>query len=94
MVLGDLFEGVLDDVLPAPSPPRRRALEIALLVEDEPDGFDARTLGVAVRNALEALAGQARVVVAIDDVQWLDPSSASALAFALRRMDEQGFVQC
>jgi len=92
VALGDLFEGVLDDVLPVLSPPRRRALEIALLVEDEPDGFDPRTLGVAVRNALEALAGKSRVVVAIDDVQWLDPSSASALAFALRRMDEQSFV--
>ena len=29
--LGDLFEDVLDDVLPALSPPRRRALEVALL---------------------------------------------------------------
>jgi DNA-binding CsgD family transcriptional regulator len=89
VVLGDLFEGVLDDVLPALSPPRRRALEVALLVEDEPDGFDPRTLGVAVRSALEILAAERIVVVAIDDVQWLDPSSASALAFALRRLDEQ-----
>src|SRR4029077_12077214 len=28
--LGDLFEEVLDEVLPAISPPRRRALEVAL----------------------------------------------------------------
>jgi DNA-binding CsgD family transcriptional regulator len=89
VVLGDLFEGVLDDVLPALSPPRRRALEIALLVEDEPHGFDPRTLGVAVRSALEVLAAERTVVVAIDDVQWLDPSSASALGFAFRRLDEQ-----
>jgi hypothetical protein len=32
---------------------------------------------------------QAPVVLAVDDVQWLDPSSVSALAFALRRMREQ-----
>jgi DNA-binding CsgD family transcriptional regulator len=87
--LGDLFERVLDDVLPALSPPRRRALEVALLVGDGPDGSDARTLGVAVRSALEILAAEGTIVVAIDDVQWLDPSSASALAFAFRRLDEQ-----
>ena len=32
--LGDLLDGVLDDVLPSLTPPRRRALEVALLVED------------------------------------------------------------
>jgi hypothetical protein len=32
--LGDLFENVLESVLPALSAPRRRALEVALLVED------------------------------------------------------------
>ena len=31
--LGDLFEGVLESVLPVLPAPRRRALEIALLVE-------------------------------------------------------------
>src|SRR5205809_7883610 len=32
--LGDLFEDVLDDVLPALSAPRRRALEVALLRQE------------------------------------------------------------
>src|SRR5215216_5053715 len=32
--LCDLFEAVLDDVLPSLTPPRRRALEVALLLED------------------------------------------------------------
>jgi DNA-binding CsgD family transcriptional regulator len=87
--LGDLFEGVLGDVLPALSTPRRRALEVALLVEEGHSVADPRTLGVAIRSGLELLARDAPVVVAIDDVQWLDPSSASALAFALRRLREQ-----
>ena len=87
--LGDLFEGVLASVLPALPAPRRHALEVALLVEEDPDGFDPRTLGVAIRGALEVLAAEGPVVLAIDDVQWLDPSSASALAFALRRLDER-----
>ena len=87
--LGDLFEDVLERVLPGLSPPRRRALEVALLLEDASQGTDPRTLGVAVRSALEALAAETPVVLAIDDVQWLDPSSASVLTFALRRMSEQ-----
>ena len=87
--LGDLFEDVLERVLPELSPPRRRALEVALLLEDATPGSDPRTLGVAVRSALEALAAETPVVLAVDDVQWLDPSSASALTFALRRMGEQ-----
>jgi DNA-binding CsgD family transcriptional regulator len=87
--LGDLFESVLESVLPQLSAPRRRALEVALLVEDAAHGSDPRTLGVAVRNALDILAAQAGVVLAVDDLQWLDPSSTSALAFALRRMHEQ-----
>ena len=86
--LGDLFEGALDDVLPALTPPRRRALEVALLVEDATGRpVDPRALGVAVRSALELLAEDG-LVVAIDDLQWLDASSASALGFALRRLPE------
>ena len=85
--LGDLLEAVADDVLPALSPPRRRALEIALLVEDAPaEGVDARALAVAVRSSLQLLAEERPVLVAIDDVQWFDASSADALAFALRRL--------
>ena len=61
---------------------------MALLVEDA-DGrpVDQRALGVAVRSVLELLADEG-VVLAIDDLQWLDASSASALGFALRRLPE------
>lgn len=84
--LGDLFDGVLGDVLAALTAPRRRALKVALLVEDEAGRpVDPRALGVAVRGALELLAEE-KLVLAIDDLQWLDPSSASALGFALRRL--------
>jgi DNA-binding CsgD family transcriptional regulator len=91
--LGDLFDSVLDGVIGELSPPRRRALEVALL-RDEPgaatdaDGAaDPRALGVAVHDVLNLLGRRSPVVVAIDDVQWLDASSAGALAFALRRLD-------
>jgi hypothetical protein len=87
--LGDLLDGVLAHVLPILTPPRRRALEVALLVEDASEApVDARALGVAVRGALEALASERPLVLAIDDLQWLDESSASALGFALRRLPD------
>jgi DNA-binding CsgD family transcriptional regulator len=86
--LGDLFDDVLDDVLPALSLPRRRALEVALLLEEASgDPVDRRALAVAVREVLQRLSDRAPILLAIDDVQWLDPSSSSTLAFALRRLD-------
>ena len=87
--LGDLFEDVRNDVLARLPAPRRRALEGALLIDDTTSGaVDSRALGVAVRDALQMLAEQRPLLVAIDDVQWLDAASAGALAFALRRLDE------
>jgi DNA-binding CsgD family transcriptional regulator len=87
VALGDLLEGVLHDVLPPLSPPRRRALEVALLLEEAPPGgVDPRSLGLATRNALQLLAEDGRLVVAIDDLQWLDASSEAAISFALRRL--------
>ncbi len=85
--LGDLFEDVLDEVLPALQAPRRRALQAALLLDETPGSpVDPRALAVAVRDALQLLGEREPTLLAIDDVQWLDPSSSSALAFALRRL--------
>ena len=85
--LGDLFEDAVD-ALPALAAPRRRALEVALLLDEASDeSVDRRALAVAVRSLLELLSERDTVLIAVDDVQWLDPSSSGALAFALRRMD-------
>src|SRR5688500_6930492 len=77
--LGDLLEDALQDVLHELTAPRRRALEIALLVRDDiEEPVDFRTLAIAVRSALQLLAAREPVLIAIDDVQWLDLSSADA----------------
>lgn len=87
--LSDLLEGVIDRVLPGLSPPRRRALEIALLRREAGgDPVDARTLSVAVRDVVQELGGRAPTLIAIDDAQWLDSSTADALTFALRRLED------
>jgi DNA-binding CsgD family transcriptional regulator len=86
--LGDLLGSCVAEVLPELSTPRQRALQAALLL-DGGDGppADSRALAVAVHSVLRALAERGPIVIAIDDVQWLDSSSAAALAFALRRLD-------
>ena len=38
-------------------------------------------------NGLRALAAAGPLLVAIDDLQWLDPPSVEALGFAARRLD-------
>ena len=87
--LGDLFEGALDELLPSLPAPRRSALEVALLLAD-PEGRppDARAIGVAVLAGLRTLAEAKPVLIAVDDVQWLDASSAASLEFALRRLTD------
>lgn len=89
-VLGDLVGEELGLVLPSLPPPQRRSLEVALLLA-EPDGQppDRRAVGVAVLGALRALAAPGPVVVALDDLQWVDAPSAGALAFALRRLRDE-----
>src|SRR5207248_2049711 len=37
-------------------------------------------------GVLRCLAARAPLLVAVDDLQWLDPASAAALAFAVRRL--------
>ncbi len=85
--LGDLLEGPVDEVLSTLLTPRRRALEVALLRKEASAApVDRRTLAVGVRDALQALSERGPTLLAVDDVQWLDPSSSRALAFALRRL--------
>ena len=86
--LGDLLEGVLEETLPELLPPRRRALEIATLRDEAAgDPVDPRAVAVAVRDVLQLIGEAGPVAVAIDDVQWLDASSAGAIEFALRRLE-------
>ena len=85
-VLGDLVRPIADETLPLLPSPQRRALEAALLRVDGAGQADVYTVGVALAGALRLPA--APVVVAVDDVQWVDAASAGALEFALRRLDD------
>lgn len=88
--LGDLLAEQLAEVLESLPPAQQRALSRALVIEDDEDApADPRAVGVAVQSALRALAHSRTTLVAVDDVQWLDEASASALAFACRRLDDE-----
>ena len=83
----DLLDGVADDLLPTLPPPQRSALARALLVDtDDPVTTDPRGVSVALLNCLRRLASERPVLLAVDDVQWLDAGSATALSYAIRRL--------
>ena len=88
--LSELLGAVLDEVGPSLAPPRRRALEVALLlVEPGETPPDPHAIGLAVLDVLRALSEQEPVLVALDDVQWLDPASAGAIQIAFRRLNDE-----
>jgi DNA-binding CsgD family transcriptional regulator len=88
--LRDLLEPIIDEWLWFLPEPQQRALEFATL-RQEPSGRwpEQRTVAVAFLTILRLVAGVQPVVLAIDDVQWLDPPSARVLRFALRRLDTE-----
>lgn len=82
-----LLDGLGGRALDALDRPRRRALELALgRIEPEGPAPEPGFVGLAVLDLIRALAGEGPLVVGIDDVQWCDPATAGALAFAARRL--------
>ena len=88
--LGDLLEPVLEEALPTLPEPQRRALEVALLrVPSSGARGDQRGVSLAVLGCLRSVATTTPVVVAIDDIQWMDPPSIRVLQFVVRRLKEE-----
>jgi DNA-binding CsgD family transcriptional regulator len=88
--LSDLLGRVLEDAASTLAPPRRRALEVALLlVEPGEQPPDVHAIGLAVLDVLRLLVERGPLLVALDDAQWLDPASAGVLSIALRRLTDE-----
>jgi DNA-binding CsgD family transcriptional regulator len=88
--LGDLLADVIDEALPSVPVPQARALEAALLRADaEGPAPEPRAVPRATLAILRHVAGRSPVMLAIDDLQWLDLASARTLAFALRRLVDE-----
>ena len=85
--LGDLLGPLLDTPMPDLPDPQREALDAALLRVSTASPPQPLGVSLATLNVLRTVAAQEPVVVAIDDVPWLDEASARVLDFAIRRLD-------
>lgn len=67
--------------------PQRQALQVALLLREPGERpIDERAIAAGARSLVAQLAAHGPLLIAIDDVQWLDAASAFALEFVLRRL--------
>src|SRR5882757_10868 len=88
--LTDMFDLALDEVGADLRPPQREALELALL--RRPAGatqLGEREVGAASLALLRRLAEDGPVLLALDDVQWVDHATIDAIAFTLRRLRDE-----
>jgi DNA-binding CsgD family transcriptional regulator/tetratricopeptide (TPR) repeat protein len=85
--VADLLDGVDVGSLAGVPAPQLRALEVALL-RAEPADVPPELLAISAGflNVLRALSNREPLLVAVDDVQWLDRPSAGVLVFAARRL--------
>jgi len=88
--LGDLMAPLLDEALPKIPPPLAAFLEIALLrVESRGSAPDRRAICLAALEVLRVATASTPLILAVDDLQWLDPSSARVLEFCVRRIQNE-----
>lgn len=88
--LADLLEPISDRTIAALPGPQRHALEVALLrAGPRAVAAQGRAVAAGVVSLLRVVARSQPLLLGIDDVQWLDPSSAAALSFALRRLGDE-----
>ncbi len=85
---GDIIGPAVDAVADSLPPSQVQVLLAALLrSEDEPPSPDPRSLAVATLSVLRLLSARRPVLIAVDDLMWLDRPTAGILSFALRRLE-------
>lgn len=86
--LSDLLSSIDESAFSALPAPQRDAIDAALLrAAPRAAGAASRAVAAGLLAILRGLAAESPVLVAVDDVQWLDRPSESALTFALRRIE-------
>jgi DNA-binding CsgD family transcriptional regulator len=84
--LADLLAGTHDVFAELPEP-QARALRVALLLEDSAGvPADEHAVGNGLLGVLRSLGTATPLLIAVDDIQWLDAPSARVLAFAAHRL--------
>ena len=85
--LAGLLEGLDDDVFAMLPPPQRVAIDRVLLrVNADGPVTDQRAVTAALLSVVERLAEVCPVLVGIDDLQWLDLTSAHIVSSVVRRL--------
>ncbi|MEO5724206.1 MAG: ATP-binding protein, partial [Ilumatobacteraceae bacterium] len=85
--LTDMLRHVPDSAFDSLPAPQRHSLEVATLrVAPSEVPIDERSVGTGLSTLLVHLAEANAVILAVDDLQWLDRSSADVLTFAARRL--------
>jgi DNA-binding CsgD family transcriptional regulator len=87
--LADIVAPAFDETRALLPAPQERALAATLLRVTPDEPVDPRTTATALVGVLTVLARERPVLVAIDDVQWVDSASERALEFAARRFPAQ-----
>ena len=91
--LTDLLTAVPSGLIDALPPPQRHALRVVMLADDGDETVDERAIGMALWTLLDAMSRDLPLLIAVDDLQNIDPASATALSFALRRLQETAQIR-
>jgi DNA-binding CsgD family transcriptional regulator len=94
-VLIDLCDELEFDAFADIPGPQRSALEVALLRAEPSDKpLEPHAIALGFLGLLRAISRESRVLIAVDDLQWLDSPSAEVLAFVARRLEGEpvGFL--
>ena len=85
--VADIF-ACIDTRILARLPDMQRLAADWVLLRERAEGrpTDERVTAAALLSAVHAMSASAPVLIAVDDVQWLDPSSKAVLAFVARRL--------
>lgn len=85
--LADMLGGVSTDVWLGLPDPQRLAIERVLLrTRSDGQATDQRAVAAAFLSVVRSLLSGTPVLLAVDDLQWLDSSSAQVIGFAARRL--------
>jgi DNA-binding NarL/FixJ family response regulator len=84
--LADLLDGVPASAWADLPEPQRSAVDQVLMRADDGASTDQRAVAAAFLSVVEYLTDGGPLLVAIDDLQWIDPSSMHVVAFAARRL--------
>ncbi len=91
--LNDLFGDLLDTIQPELPAPQQSALDVALMrTSVDGERMQPLALSLAVLELMRSASSKQPLAVAIDDVQWLDESSAGVVRFALRRLESDRVI--